>query len=142
MGRIRVSAGLAALVAVAAPLTARGAKESEPSPPPNVVVIMTDDQTQASLPVMSNVESKLVAKGATFQNNFTNWPLCCPSRSTFYTGQYAHNHHVLGNGPPDGGFLRFNDSSTLPVWLQQAGYQTIHIGKYLNGYGEASTDPT
>ena len=42
--------------------------------------------------------------GATFANNFTNWPLCCPSRATFYTGQYAHNHGVLGNSPPDGGF--------------------------------------
>jgi arylsulfatase A-like enzyme len=140
MGRFLVSAGVAALLVIVAPL-ARGAKAPAP-PPPNVVVIMTDDQTQASLPVMGNVESELVAKGATFQNNFTNWPLCCPSRSTFYTGQYAHNHHVLGNGAPDGGFTRFNDSSTLPVWLQQAGYQTIHIGKYLNGYGEGSTDPT
>ena len=35
--------------------------------------------------------------GATFANSYTNWPLCCPSRATFYTGQYAHNHHVLGN---------------------------------------------
>jgi arylsulfatase A-like enzyme len=139
-----VSVGVAALIAMIAPLAAteKGARAAQKTPPPNVVVIMTDDQTQASLPVMPNVESQLVDDGTTFQNNFTNWPLCCPSRSTFYTGQYAHNHHVLGNGPPDGGFTRFNDSSTLPVWLQAAGYQTIHIGKYLNGYGSAGTDPT
>ncbi|MFL5871483.1 MAG: sulfatase [Solirubrobacterales bacterium] len=142
MGRVRVSVGVAALVAVMAALTVGGADARQNPPPPNVVVIMTDDQTQASLPVMPNVESLLVDRGTTFQNNFTNWPLCCPSRSTFYTGEYAHNHHVLGNGPPDGGFTKFNDSSTLPVWLQAAGYQTVHIGKYLNGYGEGTTDPT
>jgi N-acetylglucosamine-6-sulfatase len=142
MGAFRVSARVAALVAVLAPLAAEGAKQPKPPPPPNVVVVMTDDQTQASLPVMGNVESELAAKGATFQNSFTNWPLCCPSRATFYTGQYAHNHHVLGNSPPNGGFTKFSDASTLAVWLQQAGYQTIHIGKYLNGYGEGSTDPT
>jgi arylsulfatase A-like enzyme len=144
MGGFRVSAGVAAAIAVIAPLAATGggAQAKQKTPPPNVVVIMTDDQTQASIPMMPNVESQLVAHGTTFANNFTNWPLCCPSRSTFYTGEYAHNHHVLGNGPPDGGFPRFDDSSTLPVWLQAAGYQTIHIGKYLNGYGEASTDAT
>lgn len=109
---------------------------------PNVVVVMTDDQTQASLSVMGRVQSELVQGGTTFANSFTNWPLCCPSRATFYTGQYAHNHGVLGNGSPDGGFPRLDDSSTLPVWMQAAGYRTIHVGKYLNGYGEEGTDPT
>jgi N-acetylglucosamine-6-sulfatase len=132
-----LAAGLALAAASGSP-TAVGAAEP---PSPNVVVVMTDDQTQASLPVMATVEAELAGHGATFANNFANWPLCCPSRSTFYTGQYAHNHHVLGNGAPDGGFARFDDSSTLPLWLQAAGYQTIHVGKYLNGYGTESSDP-
>ncbi len=108
---------------------------------PNVVVVMTDDQTQTSLAMMPAVNADLVARGATFANSFTNWPVCCPSRVTFYTGQYAHNHGVLGNSPPDGGFIKFNDSSSLPVWLKSAGYRTIHIGKYLNGYGDGSNNP-
>jgi arylsulfatase A-like enzyme len=139
MGALR-HAGAGALVATAlAAVTGAGpeAVAGEPEQaPPNIVVVMTDDQTQASLPFMATVESELVAQGATFANNYTNWPLCCPSRATFYTGQYAHNHRVLGNSPPDGGWINFNDAGTLPVWLQQAGYHTIHIGKYLNGYGE------
>ena len=132
-----------AVVAVAAvagggDATAGGQTEQQR---PNVVVVMTDDQTQASLSMMGTVQSELAAEGATFANSYTNWPLCCPSRVTFYTGQYAHNHRVLGNSPPDGGWAAFNDASTLPVWLQQAGYRTVHVGKYLNGYGEGANDP-
>ncbi len=132
--------------AVAAALILGAGTEPEPAAAgdaaaPNVVVVMTDDQHQASLPVMANVESQLVDKGTTFENNFTNWPLCCPSRATFLTGQYAHNHHVLGNAPPDGGVNALDDSNTLPIWLRASGYHTVHIGKYLNGYG-ADNDPT
>jgi N-acetylglucosamine-6-sulfatase len=102
---------------------------------PNVVVIMTDDQTVESLRVMGNVRSLLAGQGVTFDNNFATFPLCCPSRATFLTGQYPHNHRVLGNAPPNGGYDRLDHSNTLPVWLQRAGYGTVHIGKYLNGYG-------
>jgi len=140
-GKVGAAAlGIAAAIAAAvvAP-PAVGASGDEPRP--NVVVVMTDDQTQASLEKMGTVGAELVQRGATFANSFTNWPLCCPSRATFYTGQYAHNHGVLGNSPPDGGFGRFDDSNALPLWLQTAGYRTIHVGKYLNGYGEAETDP-
>jgi N-acetylglucosamine-6-sulfatase len=102
---------------------------------PNVVVIMTDDQTVESLRVMGNVRGLLAAQGVTFDNNFATFPLCCPSRATFLTGQYPHNHRVLGNAPPNGGYDRLDHMNTLPVWLQRAGYATVHIGKYLNGYG-------
>ena len=65
-----------------------------------------------------------------------SFPLCCPSRATYYSGQYAHNHGVLWNTPPQGGYAKFNGEEALPVWLRRAGYRTIHIGKYLNEYGE------
>jgi N-acetylglucosamine-6-sulfatase len=71
----------------------------------------------------------------TFANNFVSFPLCCPSRASFLTGEYAHNHGVLSNDPKDGGFDSFEDDSDLPVWLQDAGYRTGFYGKYLNGYG-------
>src|SRR5687767_4185540 len=74
---------------------------------PNIVVIETDDQAAESMRVMENVNSLLGSAGATFRNSFVNYALCCPSRSTFLTGQYMHNHGVLGNSPPNGGFGRF-----------------------------------
>jgi len=103
---------------------------------PNVIVIETDDQTAETLRVMKNVKALLGAQGATFENNFVTFPLCCPSRATLLTGQYAHNHGVLGNSPPAGGYEKLDHSNTLAVWLQRAGYHTAHLGKYLNGYGK------
>jgi N-acetylglucosamine-6-sulfatase len=106
---------------------------------PNVVVVMSDDQTVESLRVMTNVRTLLQAQGTTFSTNFASYPLCCPSRSTFLTGQYAHNHGVLSNMAPTGGFTKLDHTNTLPVWLQRAGYHTVHIGKYLNGYRRGVT---
>jgi N-acetylglucosamine-6-sulfatase len=100
----------------------------------NVVVIMTDDQTAASLPTMPNVNHLLAGEGTKFDQAIDSFPLCCPSRATNLTGQYAHNHGVLHNAPPFGGFLMLDSTNTLPVWLQNAGYRTMHVGRYLNGY--------
>lgn len=107
------------------------------APRPNVVVVMSDDQTVESLRVMSNVNALIAREGATFANSFASFPLCCPSRATFITGQYGHNHTIMGNAPPQGGYdkLAPTHANTLPAWLRTAGYHTIHIGKYLNGYG-------
>jgi len=82
--------------------------------------------------------------GATYPHSYASYSLCAPSRSTFLSGQYALNHGVSDNTEPDGGWPAFDDSDTLPMWLQQAGYQTVMIGKYLNQYGQTDlgNDPT
>jgi arylsulfatase A-like enzyme len=108
---------------------------------PNVVVLMTDDQTAASMRYMTQTEQLLGAEGTTFSRAFATFPLCCPSRTTSLTGQYAHNHGVLHNAGPFGGFASFEQSNTLPVWLQAAGYRTMQLGRYLNGYEAAAGIP-
>ncbi|MCC6222618.1 MAG: sulfatase [Thermoleophilia bacterium] len=132
--------GLVAQLLAAAPASA--ATELPPLPGsgqvqrPNIVVVMTDDQTLESVRVMENVERLIAAAGVTFESFYTTYSLCCPSRSTFLTGQYPHNHGVLGNYPPNGGYGALDYSNTLPAWLQRAGYNTAHFGKWLNGYGQ------
>jgi len=99
---------------------------------PNVIVITTDDQTD-SLLGMPFIERRFAKASTTFTNSMVTFPLCCPSRATMLTGQYAHNHGVRDNHL---GFQSLaNQRNTLPVWLRRAGYRTAHIGKYLNGYG-------
>jgi len=101
---------------------------------PNVLLILTDDQTLESMRVLEKTQRLLGREGTTFANASVSYPICCPSRATVLTGQYAHNHKVMGNNPPEGGYSRLDHSNTLPVWLQEAGYATGHVGKYLNGY--------
>jgi arylsulfatase A-like enzyme len=114
-----------------------GAASAHPaSGQPNIITIMTDDQTVASLSVMPNVRTLIAKQGVSFKNSFVSWSLCCPSRVTYLTGQFAHNHGVLGTLPPYGGFGAFkHQETTFPNALQRAGYDTIHIGKYINGFG-------
>jgi len=116
-----------------------------PTAPPNVVMIMTDDldtsvfETALALGYLPNIDTELVQKGTTFNNTFAALPMCCPSRTSYLTGQYPHNHHVYRNRGPMGGFDHFdNDGSTVAVWMHNAGYRTGIIGKYLNGYGRTA----
>jgi N-acetylglucosamine-6-sulfatase len=108
---------------------------------PNILVIMTDDQRLDEMRVLPKTRALLGQHGTTFANSFVSNSLCCPSRATFLTGQYPHNHGVLLNSGPHGGYQRLDSSNTLPVWLQDAGYYTAHVGKYLNNYGVDSPAP-
>ena len=115
-----------------------------PQPRPNVLVIQTDDQTLESIRVMDNVNTLIGEQGATFRNSFVNFSLCCPSRATFLTGQYMHNHRVFGNKGASGGAHRFQElhgTNHLAVWLRNSGYYTAMIGKYLNGYSNQPRVP-
>ena len=102
---------------------------------PNILVVMTDDQASTDVAKMPNVRRLLSRKGTTFANAIDSFPLCCPARATFITGQYAHNHGVGGNFYPYGWYGMKRRGNTLPRWLQKAGYRTALIGKWLNGYG-------
>jgi N-acetylglucosamine-6-sulfatase len=108
---------------------------------PNIVFIMTDDQTVSSTSVQRNV-SLIQGQGTTFSQTIASYPLCCPSRATYLSGQYAHNHGVIHNAGPFGGYTRFDNMNSLPLWLQAAGYRTMHVGRYLNGYGVQNPDLT
>jgi N-acetylglucosamine-6-sulfatase len=126
-------------VGVAAVLVGGAAEPAAKTERPNIVVVETDDQTVSDLRAMPNVERLLAARGTTFVNSFVANSLCCPSRATFLTGQYSHNNGVWDNGPPAGGYetFRLSQGNSLAVWLQRAGYTTIQLGKYLNGYGNS-----
>ena len=133
---------IAVFALVATLLAACGGGGGDDEPPfvpaspnrPNIVFLLTDDQEYESMAVMPRTHRLLGRAGITFENAFITYPLCCPSRATFLTGQLAHNNGVIDNRAPDGGYSALDHSETLPVWLRRAGYLTAHFGKYLNDY--------
>jgi arylsulfatase A-like enzyme len=108
-------------------------------------LIVTDDQDVGTLSFMPSLDEVLVERGASFRNAFVVITACSPSRASILRGQYSHNHGLLLNDGPDGGFHGFHalalEDSTLATWLQSAGYRTALVGKYLNGYEEPSFVP-
>ncbi len=66
---------------------------------PNIVMVMTDDQTLESMSreTMPKTTKLIVRQGTDFEQAIATTPLCCPSRASLLTGQYAHNHGVLEN---------------------------------------------
>lgn len=103
---------------------------------PNVVVVMADDMRVDDLTFAPRLRRLVAERGVTFENSFSPFPLCCPARASFLTGQYAHNHRVFWHDPPYG-YGAFDDSRTLATSLSGAGYRTGFVGKYLNRYGAA-----
>ena len=138
MKRARASA-LGAVILVCA-VTAGGvgadtasAQTAPPEGPPDVVLIVTDDQRWDTLWAMPVVSQRLAARGVTFSEAFAVNPLCCPSRASILTGNYSHTHLVYRQDPPFGRFDWFDDASTLATWLDDAGYRTGLFGKYIDG---------
>src|SRR5215213_7673918 len=120
-----------------------------PPKPPNIVFILTDDLAAGdlnpnALKHMPNLRA-LMEEGTTFDNSFVTNALCCPSRATILRGQYTHNHQILSNEVPLGGFEKFRylglQDSTAATWLKAAGYRTALVGKYLNGYSGTYIPP-
>jgi N-acetylglucosamine-6-sulfatase len=115
-----------------------------PAPPlpagsrrPNIVFVLADDFSMDLLQYMPRV-LKMQQDGVTFVNYFVTDSLCCPSRSSIFTGRYPHSTGIYRNVGRDGGYLGFVnrglEDTTLATSLTAAGYRTAMLGKYLNGY--------
>jgi N-acetylglucosamine-6-sulfatase len=116
-----------------------------PAEQPNIVFVLTDDLDYASAQKMPEIRSQLIEEGISFEDALVSHPVCCPSRATILTGLYDHNHDVLSNNYPSGGFQKFveegHEENSIGVALQEGGYRTAFFGKYLNGYPNQG-DPT
>jgi arylsulfatase A-like enzyme len=160
-GRVfRLTLALAAVASLAAGVatSSRGSQASQPAVPsavagtrasvprdlltptrPNIVFVLTDDLSMNLLRYMPHVQA-MQRDGLTFKNYFVSDSLCCPSRSSIFTGNFPHDTDVFSNVGRRGGFREFYDRGeeqhTFAVALQNAGYRTAMMGKYLNGYGQ------
>jgi arylsulfatase A-like enzyme len=100
------------------------------SPRPDIVVFILDDippldgRMWTKLP---NIERLFVKQGVEFTDAHGETPTCCPGRAGFLTGLHTHHH---GTFRTDGSL--FQPGMTIATALQDSGYRTIQVGKYLN----------
>jgi N-acetylglucosamine-6-sulfatase len=109
---------------------------------PNVVILLTDDQTLDMMRYMPITKTELIDHGVYFPNAIVPNSVCCPSRASILTGNYSSTTGVWDNSGSHGGFDAFtnagNDQSTIATWLDGEGYETGLFGKYLNEYGDST----
>ncbi len=127
--------------------------------PPNVVLIISDDQHWGDYGFMghSTIQTphldRLSKEGLTFRRGYVPSSLCCPSLASIITGRYPHEHLITGNDPPRPAGMKdaeFYASETfkqgrqqmvknleawptLPRVLGQAGYRSLQTGKWWLG---------
>ncbi|WP_433477692.1 sulfatase family protein [Spirillospora sp. CA-142024] len=142
-----IAPAAAALSALASlPLAACQEVESQVRAPerPNIIFVLTDDLASNLVQYMPHVK-QMQQRGMTFSDYYVTDSLCCPSRSTIFTGKYPHNTGVFTNQGADGGYRTFrgrgNEQATFATALRKSGYRTAMMGKYLNGYQPSDPVP-
>ncbi|MFF2951874.1 sulfatase [Kitasatospora sp. NPDC057965] len=123
----------AARPAAAAAEAAAGAGATRP----NILLIVTDDQPKHTEWATPQIVDWIPGHGVRFTHGHVTTPLCAPSRSSVFSGRYAHNHGVRNNGASHS----LDQHTTVQRYLRQAGYRTGLFGKYLNSWAVADNPP-
>lgn len=126
--------------------------------PPNVVLIVSDDQHWGDYGFMGHPQIKtphldtLASQSLLFTRGYVPSSLCCPSLATIISGQYPHQSFITSNDPPapkGQARLKQNDPAfqqgrevfnrhmdqlaTLPRLLGKQGYVSFQTGKWWQG---------
>ncbi len=123
---------------------------------PNVVFIMTDQQTYNMMSCMGNKwlhtpnMDKIATKGYRFENNYCANPVSMPSRFSLLTGHYASEVGVKENTSAydKDKVKQIISTDALGILFKNAGYETMYSGKThlysgtkdITGYGFTLND--
>jgi arylsulfatase A-like enzyme len=119
------------------------AARRSPAAPPNIVMIVADDMGWGDFGFMGSGAvstpnlDKLASESAVFPNGYVPTSLCRASLATILTGQYAHQHKVCCNDPPEGvDRSRFvlGPGKTVPARIGELGYASLQTGKWWEGH--------
>jgi hypothetical protein len=121
------------------------------TPPPNILLIVSDDHAWTDYGFMGHAVVKtpaldtLAAEGMLYTRGYVPTALCRPSLATLLTGRYPHQHGITGNDPPGGAATMLNPArraemvdvfrrnNVLPALLAEKGYVSFQSGKWWEG---------
>jgi uncharacterized sulfatase len=123
--------------------------------PPNIVLIISDDQAWSDYGFMGHSAirtprlDRLAGQSLLFTRGYSTAPLCSPSLASMITGLHPHQHRVTSNDPPKAGdgpawpperlamrrevIANFERCQTLPRLLAARGYVSFQAGKWWGG---------
>jgi arylsulfatase A-like enzyme len=120
-----------AAMAGLAPVLSAADTPPPPATRPNIVFLLADDLRwdapgyTGNAVIQTPALDTLAKQGVNFTQTFVTTPICCVSRASIFTGQYARQHGVNDFE------TRMKDfSQTYPALLRDAGYYTGFIGKW------------
>jgi len=127
------------------PASMTGAAPAPSAPPPNVVMIISDDQAWTDFGFMGHPQiatpnlDAFAEEAAVFPNGYVPTSLCRASLATLLTGLHGSQHKICGNDPPEGvdrsRMLPFmQEAPALPRLLREAGYASLQTGKFWEGH--------
>lgn len=128
-GFIKIAVALSVLLMVEKKVQAQSSSR------PNILIIMTDQQTADAMSNAGNEDlhtpamDKLAANGIKFTKAYCAQPLCTPSRTAIFSGTMPFENGFIGNAPEKDG--QWPDSlQTMGKIFQNGGYKTGYIGKW------------
>jgi arylsulfatase A-like enzyme len=109
-------------------------------PPPNIVIIFTDDQGYGDVGVYGarrfatpNLD-RMAAEGIRFTDFYVAQPVCSASRAALLTGCYPNRLGITGALGPRSKHGIHADETTLAELCKGRGYATVIFGKWHLGY--------
>lgn len=103
---------------------------------PNILIILIDDLGYGDLGCYGNTLiqtpnlDRLASQGIRLTDCYSAGPMCSPSRAALLTGRDPNRIGVYDWIPPDHFMHMPSDEITLAQLLQDADYQTCHVGKW------------
>lgn len=99
---------------------------------PNVIFIHVDQMNWQAVSAYGNkyvktpAIDKMAEEGYSFRSHYSANPVCCPARSSWYTGRMSSEHGVATNS-----YKLLPDLPDLGSWLRRNGnYETVYAGKW------------